>query len=380
MPSTQRQDEDRGPFLDHPGCRVPFGSNAVRLGIGSWLAAATIMIALYLGLPRLWTRFEPLDTGPDYRIPSALSEDYWLYARYAETATANERTVPIIGDSVIWGQYVTPQQTLSHALNAECGESRFANLGVNGSHPIALAGLLDNYGAGIANRRVLLHFNPLWLSSPRRDLTITKPTSFNHPRLVPQFFPRIPCYSANTAERLSIAIARQVPFLGWTAHLRAAYFNSESLPAWTIERPYANPASAITRELPLPENTAPSEPIPWTEKDTRLQSFDWVSPSDSLQWDFFKRSVTTLQRRGNSVFVLVGPFNEHMLTEENRNAYQALEAQISAWLEQNGIAYASPEPLPSETYADASHPIESGYVILARQLLGDASFKKFLEP
>ncbi len=369
--------DNPGQYLDPPN-GVLFGSNAVRLGAGQWIIAAALLIAVYTGAPRAWQWIEPLEITPDYRVPFALSEDYWLYERYAKAVLEHENIIPVVGDSVIWGQYARPGETLSHALNEQTGRTQFANLGVNGSHPVALSGLITYYGAAIADRKVILQYNPLWMSSKRRDLQVTKATTFNHPQLVPQFYPRIPCYDAKVSDRLSIAIAREFTFLNWTAHLRKAYFNNESLPSWSVENPYANPLDAITLRLPQPNDSAPSEPIPWAEKDTGPQSFDWVAPNDSLQWAFFKRSLSTLQGRGNRVFVLLGPFNEHMMTDENRAVFTGIRAEMDAWLVQHGIAHLTPPVLSSGVYADASHPIAEGYAALATLLVESESFHTFL--
>lgn len=354
-----------------------FGANAVRLSPKQCAVAAALLIALYILLPVIWKRIEPLKPGADYRIPYALSDDYWLYARYAEDVTKTS-TIPLIGDSVIWGQYVESDQTLSHALNKKLGSPRFANLGLNGSHPVALAGLLKHFGSGIRNSKVVLHYNPLWTTSKRRDLQGDKASPFNHPQLVPQFYPRIPIYDASGAQRLSRAIDCRVPFLSWTEHLRKVYLQNESVTNWTLEHPYQNPIAAISLVLPEPEPGTPSPPIPWSEKDASLQSFDWVKPSESLQWEFLKKSLTTLRSRGNTVFVLVGPFNEHMLTDESRTAFSGIRTEIETWLDQNGVEHFAPPPLPSELYADASHPIAEGYTALAQFLVENESFRSFL--
>ena len=41
---------------------------------------------------------------------------------------------------------------------------------------------------------------------------------------------------------------------------------------------------------------------------------------------------------------------------------------IEVWLRHHQIAYVAPPPLPSEHYADASHPLSVGYAELAREL------------
>ena len=78
--------------------------------------------------------------------------------------------------------------------------------------PLALEGLVDCYGRALRNRKVILHCNLLWLSSPKADLQTDKEETFNHSRLVPQFFPRIPCYKADANERLSAVVEREVEF------------------------------------------------------------------------------------------------------------------------------------------------------------------------
>src|SRR5439155_26603914 len=139
-----------------------------------------------------------------------------------------------------WGRYVTRPQTLSHYLNELAGKQRLANLGLNGAHPVALAGLLEYYGTGIAGKKVLLHYNPLWMGSPTTDLQ-EKDSPLNHPDLLPQFIPirvhwsnssllpqfvpPIPANKAEASQKIGRLIDRNVPFTAWTNHLQQAYFD-----------------------------------------------------------------------------------------------------------------------------------------------------------
>lgn len=356
---------------------TPFGANAVRLSPVLWLVSAAFLLLLYLGLPWAWRHMERFTPGTSYRIPYAKSEDYWTYAQYARYVASDTQAIPIIGDSVVWGQYVRPGETLSRALDEQLGAPRFQNLGLNGSHPVALSGLVQHYGKAIRHRKVLLHFNPLWLTSNRRDLQATVQRDFNHPRLVPQFYPRIPSYEAPIADRLRNALACRIAFLGWTDHLRKACFGNDGLSAWTLAHPYTNPLGVVNTRFQEPEDASPSEAIPWTDREGPQLSFEWVAASDSLQWRFFRNTLATLEARGNDVFVLVGPFNEHLIKEENRPAYRAVLAEITAWLQANSVKYLAPEPLVSELYADASHPLAEGYTQLAQRLLEEEAFNKF---
>jgi hypothetical protein len=353
---------------------APFNSNEVRLLPRQWLVVGVILAVVFCSTPSLWKRIEPFDPGADYRIPYRLGYDYWMYDRYCGRVAPEDRTL-LVGDSVVWGHYVSDDETLSHYLNELAGEDRFANLGVDGIHPVAMAGLVDCYGRQIAEKNVIFHCNFLWMSSKRHDLQVDKEFALNHPELVPQFFPRIPCYREATSRRLGIVIGRTIPFLAWARHMRIAYFDGDTLPEWTIDHPYANPAAAITLELPSPNE--PPSPVsvaePWTEKHLSRFNPEWVDLETSFQWKYFCRTIETLKQRGNRVFVLIGPFNEHMLTDEGHRGYKKIQSEAEAWLIANGITYYAPSTLPSEYYADASHPLAEGYELLAKDL-----FRHFL--
>ena len=307
-------------------------------------------------------------------MPYALSNDYWQFSRYADRAVTGGTTL-LVGDSVVWGQYVTRHETLSHYLNEAAGAVRFANLGLDGTHPVALAGLVDYYGGGIRNRNVVLHSNLLWIATAKHDLRTEKEFRFNHPELAPQFYPWIPCYTEVLSRRIGIAVGRHIPFMGWADHIRLAYFDKKDLGAWTLEHPYANPLTALGQEPPQPGEGALHEPLPWTQRDMVPQAFPWVDLETSLQWDSFRRTVETLQARGNRVFVVVGPFNEHMLTDKSRAAYGERRQAVESYLRGHQIPCFVPAPLPSEEYADASHPLAGGYRRLAESLLADGEFK-----
>jgi hypothetical protein len=378
MPTTgPRQESETRPADARP---VPFGSNEVRLSPREWVLAAGIVAALAWLIPVAWQRLEPFEPGPDYRVPFRLGEDYWSFARYCRRACAQRKTL-VVGDSVIWGHYVPSRDTLSHHLNRLAGADEFANLGVDGTHPAALAGLVDYYGGDMTRRSVLLFFNPLWISSETHDLRTSKEFAFNHPRLVPQFSPRIPCYKESLGGRLGIVVGRSWGLLDWLNHVRTAYFGNSDLAAWTLEHPYADPVRAVTLELPSPDEPPSPPPIaePWTAQRIERYNPRWVDLPASLQWQSFQRTVRTLQARCCRVFVLVGPFNEHMLKEPSLKAYCRIKDEIAAWLKMKGIPHFLPEVLPSELYADASHPLGSGYAALARQLLAHEGFIRFRE-
>jgi hypothetical protein len=352
----------------------PFSSNCVRLSPSEWLIVAVVLSAVFYLSPMLAERAEKFEPASDYRLPYELSSNYWLYERYCRWACSKYDTL-VIGDSVVWGHFVPVDNTLSHHLNSLAGRPRFANLGADGTHPAALEGLLRYYAAGISNKNVILHLNPLWMTSPRNDLQTEKEHHFNHPKLVPQFTPKIPCYKAAFPERISNVVNRSIPFFGFSSHLNITYFQSMDVPAWTLEHPYESPLSSVTLRLPASDDyerpNASVRPGGRQEKIT----VQWVELEMSLQWLFFRRSVQLLKERNNSVFVLIGPFNEHRLDAADLDTYRKMQAQIRAWLRKNSIPYYMPAVLPSDLYVDTSHPLGEGYARIARQLFENDSFR-----
>jgi len=372
---------------------VPFGVNEIRLNVRQWLAAVAIIAVVVLLTPRLWERIERFDTGLDYRIPYDLSKDYWLYGRRLSQVAKPDRIV-VLGDSVVWGEYVLPDGTLSHFLDQQSGKTgRFINGGLNGLFPLAQEGLIDFYSRALRKQKVVVQCNLLWMTSPKADLSIEKEEQFNHSRLVPQFFPRIPCYKADANERLSAVVERHVTFLSWVEHLQNAYYGQRSILRWTLQddggvpphypHTFKNPFAQITLRVP---SAPPRDPQrgsdsprhkPWSETGQGSTRFDWVALESSLQWQAFQGMLRTLQDRGNDVMVVLGPFNEHMLAEENRPAYRKIRDGVALWLTKNKVPHVIPETLPSALYADASHPLTQGYELLARQIYQSEAFQKW---
>lgn len=367
--------------------------NEMRLSARQWLVALVIIVLAMLAIPRIWRVVERFETGPDYRIPYSLSKDYWLYER--RIGTLNPDSVVMLGDSVIWGEYVLPDGTWSHFLNQCAGKpDKFVNAGVNGLFPLAMEGLVENYAGALNHRKIILHCNLLWLSNPKADMRIDKEERFNHSRLVPQFSPRIPCYRADASERLGVVVERNVEMISWVNHLQNAYFGQKSILSWTLAddggdpvrytNSYKNPLAQIKFEVPtapkLDSQRGPdsSRHKPWTKTVGEPAQFEWVDLESSLQWGAFQRVLSHLRSRGNDVFVILGPYNEHMVAPESRAGYAKLRDGVDRWLNSNSIPHWVPETLPSDLYADASHPLTQGYEQLAKATFENDEFKKWL--
>ena len=353
--------------------RLPI-SNSIHLTGRQWLSVGFLTLLLIAFAQPLWKQYEKFEPPADYRMPHDLSNDYWLYERWAEVAAAKYDTL-LIGDSVVWGEYVLAPETLSHYLNEQTGTQRFGNLGLDGAHPLALAGLVEHYATALAAKNVIVQCNPLWLTSPRADLQDDSREPFNHPRLIPQFIPQVPHYHDEISPRLGVLVEQRFHFNAWANHLQQAYYDRTDLPGWTLEHPYDNPLGPLTRELPPPDQGLRHLPEPWHKSGIKPQDYPWVNLDRSLQWQAFQRVVEILRRRGNRVFVVVGPFNEHHLTPPSMAKYQTIKRTIAAWLGTNRIPHVVAKALPSDQYGDASHPLAEGYRLLARRLLEDAGFQ-----
>src|SRR6185295_7617119 len=178
-----------------------------------------------------------------------------------------------------------------------------------------------------------------------------KEEKFNHSRLVPQFRPRIPCYKADASERLSAVVERNVGLVAWVNHLQSAYFEEKSILNWTLQddgndpphypNSYKNPFGQITLTIPPPlkddPQRGPTSPRhkAWSETGVGTTQFEWVDPATSLQWAAFQRLVKTLRAHGNEVLVIRGPFNEHIMVNENRPTYRRLGVEIDDWFAKN---------------------------------------------
>jgi hypothetical protein len=116
----------------------------------------------------------------------------------------------------------------------------------------------------------------------------------------------------------------------------------------------------------------------WRERGIVPQNPPWVEAAHSYQWRSFQRAVELLRSRRNRVFVLLGPFNTHALTRESQTRYLTLMGEMKEWLQKEKIPYYAPPALPTDLYADASHPLGAGYRELAKELLESPSFQEWM--
>lgn len=338
---------------------------------------AMVLAVVFLTFPRAWSKAQRFEAGADYRFPYEISNDYWMYQQWCGRA-AQQYPYLALGDSVLWGQYAGNNQTLTHYLNASSGRADFANVALDGVHPIAMEGLVRYYGASLSGRKVLVNLNLLWMSSPIQDFQGTEEFRFNHPRLVPQLVGRFACYKPPLAEVMSVGAERHMDFFSCAKHININCFANMPLDGWTLEHPYENPFTALSTPVPGTDVAPQSKPVDWQKRGMGGQSFQWVPLAESNQWRAFTRAIELLRGRDASVFVLFVPINPYLQTEESRVRGDVLAKDAKAWLEGAKMPYYCADGLESVQYADASHPLADGYATIAHRLKECGAFKDWM--
>lgn len=387
--------------------RFVFSANPLRLSWRHWRFVLAAIILAALALPWLWRTLEPFEPSAAYRVPYDFISDYWQVERWVERTSGPV----LLGDSVVWGEYVAPGDSLPAALRRLAGGKGFDNLGLNGLCPAALAGFIPQCAGSLSDRPVLVVFNALWMSSEAADLRSPpsmeeweRGISINHAELMPQFFPGTPRYISppmpdrslpwttwerwrdesrlladrgrKLEDRLGNVLRRNADLLRLSKHLTCKV----KAAANGREAPLDPLGPGLLASVPPPEDAPHSRPIAWYEAGLMESgmSFTWPRIDDSFQWRCFRSAVADLRSRGNRVLVVLAPFNPWIQSEDSRAGYRRMEAEILARLHEDGVAALAPPTLPREEYADGSHPLAAGYRRLAEGLWGSPTFQAWL--
>jgi hypothetical protein len=381
--------------------RDPFSSNAIRLsGKEIIFTAIALLLVTLFAVPYIWFGMEEVDTSGQFRIASKHRSNYWLYRHWAEQA-AKKYPVMFLGDSVIWGMYVDNNNTIPAKLNKALGKDLVANLAIDGLHSIAAKGLVESYAASVKNKKVILHYNPLWMQSKITDLSyvpvrkvksssdddeddeeeeenIRREPQINHSRLIPQFSSKIGSYNKKFGERIAVLRERHIPFFALLNHIRLTFFDNDDFNQWIVDHPAENPLAKISLTVDACERAKnKNRNFDWKSSGVTQQDWQWLEPNESLQWKAFKQLVELLKKRNNQVCVMVGPINPYILTPKSLKRYRVLQEQICAWLKLQKVEYVLIKDMPSKMYADASHPLASGYDLITEQLLQTKILKSY---
>lgn len=316
-------------------------SNSIVLTGREWILTVALAGIICFSICFGWNRWEKLRLEPDYRSTcwAERMSDYWAYDQW--TRIAREKFgILLIGDSAIWGQEVASTETLSHCLNAALGNEAVANLGIDGLSNAAMEGLFRYYGRHIRHANVILQFNPLWMSSPWRDMR--ENWIFHHPRLVRPFDRRIRYYRS-LSERLGYLLEHYLRLPPFVRHLVVNYFENKSVAAWLLDHPGQLPFGAITFMGAPVMREKQGLGTPWSSRDDGDKIDDpFLSPGGSVQWECYLRALRMLKDKGNRIFVLLGPYNTYNLTDKSRARFFGMMAAVKKSLTSSGIRISIP--------------------------------------
>lgn len=158
------------------------------------------------------------------------------------------------------------------------------------------------------------------------------------------------------------------------------YFGNKSVIAWIMENPYSNPFSAITFQAAPLMRKAPGRGLDWETKKMKMQSSPFMPFEESVQWKGFLGALDKLKKKNMNVFVLLGPFNIYDLTPKSREKYFTVITEVKKTLDKRGYPWydCTEGVLPSKTFTDNCHLLKNGHSILAKTMMKDAGFKKWL--
>jgi hypothetical protein len=365
---------------ESPANPDPDKSVELRLRCRDWGWVAAILLLVAWTLPRAWKWVEGFQAEGDWRVPSDLTEDYWLVNRWADEV-AERSNVLVVGDSVVWGEFASPDETMSKYLTEWSPNIRFSNGGLKGLCPLAMPALLEDVISSDRQKGVVLHFNPIWMTSPQRDLREEQPTQVNHQMLLPQLWPNLPAYQPDWNTRIGNLVGRKFRLTQWSNHLRLDDFKGLDFQSWTLEHPAELPFQAIDLAPPEPRN-GPASFYRASARPPRKSTYDWVGLGDEAQGSFqlagFKRAVQSLRSQGCPVFCLIGQLNPEMQTEASLEEEREIQEGLAEWLDQQQVLFAR-LPVQAEWMADSSHPLPEGYRAQAESLWRASEFQTWLQ-
>lgn len=359
-------------------------SNTIVLSGREWLLAFGVFLAVTVVIYFGWSRWEKIPQEKDYRSTcwGERMSDYWAYSQWIRAARRDYRIL-LIGSSVIWGQEVPNSETISHFINQELGREDVANLGIDGLTNAAMVGLFKYYGRDLHDSQIILEFNPLWMSTPRRDLRGkgSERWEFHHPRLAPLLDRRI-SYYRSVDERIGYLFEHVLKLPPFVRHLMVNYFENKSIAVWSMDHPYRLPPAAISfRAAPMMKEKQ-GLGTSWSSREgAQIRDDPFLEVGESVQWEFYLKALKILKNKRNKVFILLGPYNTYCLNERSRKRFFAMMDEVKRQLDELGFPYfdSTADLLPRDEYADQCHLLKDGHVQLARALVNDASFRRWLE-
>ena len=160
-----------------------------------------------------------------------------------------------------------------------------------------------------------------------------------------------------------------IRFFGWKKHLQNYFYRNEDFKSFLVKRHLADPFAPIRQHIIPEEKEHKGTEKNYQTRGIPVQHWEWVPLEKSRQWQALLDTAAILRGRGNRVLVMIGTINPGLLDPATLAGLKKLRLQASEELKRKGIEPVMLPELKADFYADASHPLESGYAQIAEFLL-----------
>ena len=244
------QDNETKPYEELPV------TSEMRLSLRQWAIVLAIVTLIAVATPGFGNRSNDSTPAPITASPTNSATTTGCSTGVCRRPPA-AKPIVVLGDSVVWGEYVKSDGTLPHFLKP-AGRTAGPLRQRRGQRAVSrgagrVGALLRHVAARPQSDRGLQSA----LAQQPQGRHAEQEGGEHQPCLArASVLPaQSPAYQADANERLSAVIERNVGFLGWVNHLQDCYFQQQSIPEWTLAEDPDRPAALPQR---LQESAGPN--------------------------------------------------------------------------------------------------------------------------
>jgi len=312
----------------------------------------------------------------DFRLPNRTTMGYEEFV--AQMGRDDNVRIAVVGDSIVWGGFAEPWDTLSAHLDdlyEKQGRPVSAyNLGMNGAHANDLMPLVADLVEERAADVVLLNFDMRFYA----DGSVVR----RYPELYEKAASTLASAPADLLatgasepatqtleQRIDAAVSRVWRLYAMRDYLAAALFGDR-------------PASALNHRMNRLRADLFGPPLYGKKPPSRLPLKDireaFAVPElteDNTQIRYLTSTLDLAREAGVAVVVFAGPADSKLLDSLDlwdRAAYEANLARVRRIVESHGgVFYAYTDAVPGALIGDSHHPLGAGYEALAEAIARD---------
>lgn len=277
-----------------------------------------------------------------------------------------------VGDSVTWGTFAAPGETLPAQFERVAGPGagvRAFNLALPAAHAVDVGGVVQRVLDAHAADVIVANFDYRFYASDETT-AVRYPELYDAPDapLVPSgFSARSP--KPDLEQRIGGALGSVWRLWDQRGYLALVMLNGA--PREAAEREWARTRAAMNGRPPHRKKTI-------EELDpAKLRDAYAVDPytQDNPHIAELGRMIDAANRDGVPFVLVVGPVDSAMLTEQqlwDRAAYEQNIVWLTAYATQRGaLVLDHTDAVPPELMADTHHPLPQGYAVWAARLRSD---------